>query len=351
MDGDCDGADDYDADRDGYPSDAWEGDDCDDSDGTVHPGAIDRWYDGVDGNCDGADDYDADGDGYPSDAWEGDDCDDSDGTVHPGVSETWYDGVDGDCDGADDYDADGDGFPSDGWGGDDCDDATSTRNPEAVEDCSDGADQDCDARVDCEDADCAASSACVEDCSNEVDDDDNGQTDCEDMKCVGAPGCPAFTVHVHDGTFRAQAIGWGFGLSQLFDAQSLSGSVVARTQSGGTTSCSFSGIHISWMWSAASSLEGWVTGTPTGSCGAPLDELFPRMVYGSSSGYLGVHRFSSPWWASSRRTVSSTHSGWFAQRSFIRSFDSVTRSGSLWRGSSSYSFQLLGETHTLGSWP
>ena len=68
---------------------------------------------------------DSDGDGYGAigtsasfcDAPTGfglgaDDCNDSDGTINPGATETWYDGVDQDCDGNSDYDQDGDGYDS-----------------------------------------------------------------------------------------------------------------------------------------------------------------------------------------------------------------------------------------------
>jgi len=109
---------------------------------------------------------DRDGDGSAA----GDDCDDADASVHPGAAEV-CNGVDDDCDGlvdADDpeltdgvsgyRDADGDGY---GAGtelsgcvpgvlvptGDDCDDGGALVNPAAVEVC-DAADQDCDGLVD-----------------------------------------------------------------------------------------------------------------------------------------------------------------------------------------------------------
>ncbi len=64
---------------------------------------------------------DADGDGYAAEP-EGDDCDDTDPAVNPGATEIWYDGVDSDCSGGSDYDADGDGSDAEAWGGSDCDD-------------------------------------------------------------------------------------------------------------------------------------------------------------------------------------------------------------------------------------
>ncbi|MFH1467114.1 MAG: SdiA-regulated domain-containing protein [Pseudomonadota bacterium] len=66
---------------------------------------------------------DADGDGYDAEAHGGDDCDDTDPAVNPGATETFYDGVDADCSGGSDYDADGDGADAEAWGGTDCDDA------------------------------------------------------------------------------------------------------------------------------------------------------------------------------------------------------------------------------------
>jgi hypothetical protein len=96
------------------------GDDCDDTDAEVYPGAPEL-LDGVDQDCDGsvADEegvtryLDADGDGYgdpdapvpadgeaPENAVDtADDCDDGNADVHPGALDT-CDGVDNDCDGA-----------------------------------------------------------------------------------------------------------------------------------------------------------------------------------------------------------------------------------------------------------
>jgi uncharacterized protein (TIGR03382 family) len=133
----CDGCD---ADDDGYTSALCGGDDCDDTSAAANPDGVETWYDGVDGDCDGADDYDQDADGSPY----GTDCDDTDASAVPGGADAWYDGVDGDCDGASDYDADADGYDADTYGGADCDDTDPTVNPGATEVWYDDVDQDCD---------------------------------------------------------------------------------------------------------------------------------------------------------------------------------------------------------------
>ncbi len=159
LDNDCDEnlpADERDRDSDRFAecsidAGGWRGDssvlggeDCDDDDPSVYPGATELWYDGVDQDCDGGSDYDADADGHDSDLHGGGDCDDAVTAVNPDAAELWYDGVDQDCDGGSDYDADGDGYDSDGYGGEDCDDAAVSVYPGAPEIDADGVDQDCD---------------------------------------------------------------------------------------------------------------------------------------------------------------------------------------------------------------
>lgn len=89
----------------------------------VFPGATDLWYDGIDSDCDGADDFDQDVDGFHetdrsseradfiatwgyedqpwADGLDGD-CDDTLDTFRPGVLDTLWTGADEDCDGLDD---------------------------------------------------------------------------------------------------------------------------------------------------------------------------------------------------------------------------------------------------------
>ncbi len=109
-----------DADRDGYRSALEGGDDGDDTNVDVSPGASETPYDGVDQDCDGIDLVDVDGDGSPgASGGDGEDCDDGDGSVFPGAEDACYDGIDADCANNDDDDCDGDGYPRDA----DCDDA------------------------------------------------------------------------------------------------------------------------------------------------------------------------------------------------------------------------------------
>jgi hypothetical protein len=202
-----------DGDGDGFVGVSLGGDDCDDGDPSVNPGA-DETCNGVDDDCDrDVDDDDddltggtrfyADGDG---DGWGNEfqrrlacaaptgfldsfgDCDDGDPDVHPGADER-CNGVDDDCDTlVDDEDPDvdassfvpvyddldGDGFgagpavggactpgPGEALTYADCDDADPQVFPGALELCGDGIDQDCDLDVDCDDADCASNPLCL----------------------------------------------------------------------------------------------------------------------------------------------------------------------------------------------
>ncbi|MCB9613255.1 MAG: putative metal-binding motif-containing protein [Sandaracinus sp.] len=154
-----------DADGDGYV----RGEDCNDADASIHPGAYDpECPDGVDQDCDGHDgepdiicNYfpeDFDGDGYP----QGVDCDDFNPAVHPGAYEDCCGDVDMNCDGVVDMctncfpwiDEDGDGYPADGFGPIDCDDGNPSIHPDATEICGDGIDSNCDGLDYVEGVDC-----------------------------------------------------------------------------------------------------------------------------------------------------------------------------------------------------
>ncbi len=169
------------------------GDDCDDTDAEVFPGASET-CNGVDDDCDGDTDEgfspttywaDGDGDGFGSAAdtvascsteppagyvSNADDCDDGDAAVNPGASEQ-CNGVDDDCDGATDedlplntyyVDSDGDGYgstadtlehcatdPPSGYASnlDDCDDGNDDVYPGAPEACN-SVDDDCNGMID-----------------------------------------------------------------------------------------------------------------------------------------------------------------------------------------------------------
>jgi Putative metal-binding motif/Lamin Tail Domain len=149
-----------DGDGDGSPA----GEDCNDGNPAVYPGAEEVWYDGIDQACDGGDDYDQDNDGVEG-GETGPDCDDLNAEVYPGALE-FCDGLDNDCTGAaDDFpvdgvalyrDSDADGFgagtastelyceviPGQSAVAGDCDDRDPNTNPGAPELC-DGLDNDC----------------------------------------------------------------------------------------------------------------------------------------------------------------------------------------------------------------
>jgi hypothetical protein len=184
-----------DVDQDGYVAAVAGGDDCDDTDAAVNPGATEV-CDGVDNDCNGITDEagdpttwyeDADQDGYgddyskavactPPDGYTdvGGDCDDGDAAVNPGAMEVCDAAdTDEDCDGYADSeddsvtggttywtDADGDGYG----------------NPATAEERCEGGTGYADNADDCDDGDAAVSPMGTESC-NGVDDDCNGTTD------------------------------------------------------------------------------------------------------------------------------------------------------------------------------
>ncbi len=264
IDQNCDGSDSAvcytDADGDGHgdvtaPLDSADGDcddageaatglDCDDSEASVHPDAVEVPDDGVDQDCSGEDAVtcltDGDGDGFGDDGapvvstdddcedageaapTDGGDCDDAEASVYPGAPEIADDGVDQDCDGFDTVtclaDADTDGYGDDattvasadgdcddagevplGDGGD-CDDANDTVFPGAPEIADDGVDQDCDGfdAVTCltdgdgdgygdDDAPLTSADGDCDD-AGEVPTTDGG--DCDDGDATAYPGAP-----------------------------------------------------------------------------------------------------------------------------------------------------------------
>ena len=134
-------------DGDGFIAASAGGDDCNDGNPEVYPGAKEICYDGIDQDCAGDEDTDdCDGDGF--DRYS--DCNDEDPNSYPGAEEVWYDGLDQDCagPGVSDYDQDYDGQDHWDYGdGTDCDD----EDPGAylgADEQWDGRDRDCDTVVD-----------------------------------------------------------------------------------------------------------------------------------------------------------------------------------------------------------
>jgi MYXO-CTERM domain-containing protein len=140
-----------DADSDGYNDYACGGDDCDDNNAAIHPGATEI-CNGIDDNCDGVTDegFDKDSDGYKT-CGTAIDCDDNNAAIHPGATEVCGNNIDEDCSGADlkceCADNDHDGFRDKTCGGTDCNDNNNTVNPSAVEIC-DQIDNNCDGQTD-----------------------------------------------------------------------------------------------------------------------------------------------------------------------------------------------------------
>jgi hypothetical protein len=195
-----------DHDCDGYANPASGGNDCNDEDPNVHPGAPEVCGNGIDDNCNGLvdEDLDQDGDGYRT-CSEPRDCNDQDATVHPGAPEI-CDGKDNDCDGHCDepFDQDGDGFTTCGSQINrdgtceppspsrvDCNDHDGAVHPGAAEICN-GIDDNCDGH-----------------CDEGFDSDGDGYTTCGTLieatgACSGPPSstnvdCNDMNAFVHPG--------------------------------------------------------------------------------------------------------------------------------------------------------
>lgn len=221
------------------------GDDCDDTDPAVKPGASER-CNNADDNCNGqideavasADWYrDGDGDGFgagtptrdckaPGAGWieQGGDCNDSDPSVNLGAGEQCND-ADDDCDGQVDEDVvdtpwyrDEDG---DGWGAGaatldcqrptgfvaqkgDCNDADASINPDRSESCN-GLDDNCDGLIDpgCDDTDSGPDDSDPD--TNDSDSDDSGTTEDSDSGDDGYGSMKGCSCDTRGSAF---AMGW-----------------------------------------------------------------------------------------------------------------------------------------------
>ena len=84
----------------------WEGIDCNDNNASIHPAAIDICGNGIDEDCSGSDAscncIDNDNDNYDtfdaSTCPTGNDCNDNNASIHPGATEICGNGIDDDCD-------------------------------------------------------------------------------------------------------------------------------------------------------------------------------------------------------------------------------------------------------------
>ena len=147
MDNNCDGTTDegFDVDGDTFlnAKECSFGTDCDDTDESIYPEAS-KSHDGIDQDCDELDLTDVDGDTFDAVEAGGDDCDDNNPDVNPGADEIAKDGIDNDCKDGDSKDGDGDGYDDELEGSTDCDDTNPEIHPGHVDWFGDEIDSDCD---------------------------------------------------------------------------------------------------------------------------------------------------------------------------------------------------------------
>ena len=158
-----------DRDRDGHGDVGCGGDDCNDQNDRVYPGA-DEGCDFLDNDCDGATDEEPDATAS---------CDDGDPCT---VSHACIEGV---CR-SQELDVDQDGYPPEVCAGGDCDDGNPDVHPGAPEiggvtgTCLDGIDNDCDGRTDAQEAGC---NPCTVDADCDDGDACNGAESCHNPVC------------------------------------------------------------------------------------------------------------------------------------------------------------------------
>jgi subtilisin family serine protease len=190
--------DDCDKDGDGYDDPTCGGDDCNDYEKNIHPGAPEL-CDGLDNDCNDvvpADETDPDEDGVSECAG---DCAPNDGDVHPGHAEI-CDGKDNNCDDElppEETDPDEDGVP---YCAGDCAPYNGARYPGAEELC-DGVDNDCDEQIPVDelDPDSDGIAACAGDCAPDNSEaypgadeicDDGIDNDCDEAIDAADTDCP-----------------------------------------------------------------------------------------------------------------------------------------------------------------
>ncbi|MFM7200804.1 MAG: MopE-related protein [Myxococcota bacterium] len=153
-----------DEDQDGFASENFGGNDCNDKDPDIYPGADERCNE-VDDNCDAQIDegleltfyQDADGDTFGNATnttsaceaptgyvFSAGDCNDTDAQIYPNALEVPYDGIDQSCDGQDLVDVDQDGYAAIGTpDGTDCNDGDASIHPNSEDIPYNGVDEDC----------------------------------------------------------------------------------------------------------------------------------------------------------------------------------------------------------------
>lgn len=306
VDSDCAGNDDYDHDGDGHQVASAGGDDCDDTDANVYAGAVDTWYDGIDSDCAGNNDFDQDADGQESSEYGGTDCADTDPAVYAGAEDAWYDGLDTDCAGNDDLDQDADGYQASEYGGDDCLDTDAAVYPGALDAWYDGTDADCagdndydqdldgvEVSTDCNDTDPTVTGPTAES-FNGVDDDCDGLVDDIKISDIASGVLYGVSASVAMGDHGQIALGadvTGDGLTDLVVGTPAGGSGYGAVWVVDALAASTSAGMISTVDTAV--ITGDSTGYPMGYVNGPFQDVdgdgTAEVAVGGASTYYGSY--------------------------------------------------------------